>query len=247
MKFIFNKVFKFIFGASSPFLIKRIKYLIKKTKGGYYSINKLDKQLEKYLDYDNGFFVELGANDGVAQSNSLYFEQQRGWKGVLVEPSPHNFIQCKLNRGSQNFIFCNACVDFNYKERYVDIEYANLMTVSKSLELDLNSASSHIEKGRKHLGGYEEVFEFGAVAKSLTELLEVASAPALIDFLSLDVEGAELSVLKGIDFEKFNFKYMLIEIRDFGAISEFLHKLNYRFVEKFSEHDYLFEFVSVKK
>jgi len=43
----------------------------------YASINDLDKQLEHYLDYDNGFFVELGANDGINQSNTLYFEKKK--------------------------------------------------------------------------------------------------------------------------------------------------------------------------
>lgn len=245
MKRFFKNIAKSIFGSAYPYIEKRCSYLIKKFRGGNYSINELDKQLEKYVDYDNGFFVELGANDGVSQSNSLYFEQRRGWKGVLVEPSPYNFILCKLNRSPKNFIFCNACVDFNYKEKYVDIQYANLMTISKSLDLDLKNSKHHIDTGKKHLKKYEEVFEFGSIAKTLTSILTYSNAPNLIDFLSIDVEGAELSVLQGIDFKKFNFKYILIEIRDFDKISAFLKKFNYQFVEKFSEHDYLFKFRNV--
>lgn len=61
----------------------------------YFSINEIDIKIEKYLNFDNGFFVELGANDGVNQSNSLYFEKYRNWKGVLVEPIPHNYLLCK--------------------------------------------------------------------------------------------------------------------------------------------------------
>ena len=53
---------------------RRLNYLVIKLKGGYFAINQLDKQLEQYVNYDNGFFVELGANDGISQSNSLYFE-----------------------------------------------------------------------------------------------------------------------------------------------------------------------------
>jgi len=40
----------------------------------YFALNDLDKKIERYLDFDNGFFVELGANDGVNQSNTLFFE-----------------------------------------------------------------------------------------------------------------------------------------------------------------------------
>jgi hypothetical protein len=41
----------------------------------YYGLNGLDEKLESYVGYDGGFFVEIGANDGVTQSNTLYFEQ----------------------------------------------------------------------------------------------------------------------------------------------------------------------------
>ena len=88
----------------------------------------------------------------------------------------------------------------------------------------------------------EPIFEFGSVAITLTELLEKSNAPKLIDFLSLDVEGAELDVLKGIDFERYNFRFMLIEIRNFDRINQFLKDYNYRFIEKLSIHDYLFKY-----
>ena len=57
----------------------------------YFSLNSLDKKLEEYLDLDAGYFVELGANDGVNQSNTLYFEKFRGWHGVLIEPYEPKF------------------------------------------------------------------------------------------------------------------------------------------------------------
>ena len=117
----------------------RISFFKNKLKGVYFSINSLDKQLEKYVDYDDGFYVELGANDGVNQSNTLYFEMTRNWKGVLVEPTPHNFILCREQRSNKNKIFCNACVSFEYKDKYVDIKYANLMTISENLDLDIEN------------------------------------------------------------------------------------------------------------
>ena len=43
---------------------------------------------ELFNDQKDGFFIEAGAYDGEVFSNSLYFELQKGWTGVLVEPNP---------------------------------------------------------------------------------------------------------------------------------------------------------------
>ena len=64
----------------------------------------------------------------------------------------------------------------------------------------------------------------------------------MIDFLSLDVEGAELDVLNGIDFNNYNFKNILIETKNFDKIHNFLIKKNYIFIETMSYHDYLFQY-----
>ncbi len=94
---------------------QKIKALTKRLlHGKYFSVNQLDRKLERYVDKDGGYFVELGANDGVTQSNSLHFEKFRGWRGLLVEPTPHNFIKCRKNRAARSAVFCAACVSFDY-------------------------------------------------------------------------------------------------------------------------------------
>ncbi len=64
-------------------------------QGRYFSQNHLDRKLETYV---NGYFVELGANDGVPQSTSLYIDKHRYWLGLLVEPAPQNFLKCRQSR-----------------------------------------------------------------------------------------------------------------------------------------------------
>jgi FkbM family methyltransferase len=208
----------------------------------YFGLNQLDKRIEKYLNYDSGFFVELGANDGKSQSNTLYFEKYRKWNGVLIEPTPNKYLECINNRSKNAKIFCNACVSFEYKDKYVDILYSNLMTTTIGLETDIEDPINHANYGKVFLKNNEVQFSFGATAITLNEILISSNAPKIIDLLSLDVEGVELEVLKGIDYSKYNFKYICIETRDFEKINNFLTNINYKFVEKLTHHDFIFKY-----
>jgi FkbM family methyltransferase len=207
----------------------------------YFGLNDLDRKLEKYLDYDNGFFVELGANNGIDQSNTYHFERFRNWKGVLVEPTPHNFLLCKKYRSAETRAFCNACVSFDYPEKFVEIAYSNLMSAPVGVESDVADPWAHAQTGKAFLNPTDENFTFGAVARPLNDLLVQAEAPPLIDLLSLDVEGAEIEVLKGIDQERFRFKYLCIECRSIDKITAYLAGFDYVLVEPLSNHDYLFK------
>ena len=217
-----------------------IKLKLKETKKNYYGLDKLDKQIENYLDYNNGFYVELGANDGIQQSNTYYFEQYRGWKGILIEPIGQRYLECFKNRSTNNKIFCNACVSFQYKEKFVELTYSNLMTTATDLENDLINPLEHAKKGLKYIPNKENNYTFGSPAATLNSILIKSDAPRKIDFLSLDVEGAEIEVLRGIDHKKFRFKYMCIESRNNEKLTQYLIENDYIFVEKLSKHDYLF-------
>jgi len=59
------------------------------------------KNMLKYIDYPNGFFIEAGANDGIAQSYTYELEKN-GWRGILIEPSSEAFENCMLNRSNEN-------------------------------------------------------------------------------------------------------------------------------------------------
>ena len=131
-------------------------------------------------------------------------------------------------------------MSFDYKDEFVKIVYSDSMSVSLNVETDIGDPVAHAELGRQFLGPSETVFAFGAIARTLNSILLEANAPARIDFLSLDVEGSEIEVLKGVDHEAFRFRYMLIECRDIVRLTGYLGALRYRLVEKFNEHDYLF-------
>lgn len=202
----------------------------------------IDKKLSKYLNYEYGYFVELGANDGFTESNTLFLEIKKHWRGVLVEPLPDQFLNlCYYRSKPGNHLFCNAAVNSNFKDKYVNMLHANLMSVANNLPSDLNDKNKHIENGRSHLITKNYNLKFGSEAKTLTKILDEAGAPKEIDFLSLDVEGAELAVLSGINFKRYKFKYMLIECRKINIIKSHLNKHGYKFLDKLSHHDFLFK------
>ncbi|WP_428739672.1 FkbM family methyltransferase [Sulfurimonas sp.] len=230
-------------------LNKQVEHINKSDKSTkqYYGLNALDKKLEAYIDYDNGYFVELGANDGITQSNTYYFEKERNWKGVLIEPILHNFLKCKSNRSKDNYFACTACVSFNYKKKYLKVAYSNLMTAPLEVESDIAEPKIHAKSGEVYLKNGEESIEIVVQAKTITSILDKAKAPKMIDLLSLDVEGAEIEVLKGLKHNKYKFKYILVECRDEQKMIDYLNKYGYEIMDKFSNHDFLFGLKNEKK
>jgi FkbM family methyltransferase len=127
------------------------------------------------------------------------------------------------------------------KEKFVEIVYSNLMSTSLGLETDINNSENHALIGKQFLEEDEDNFNFGAIANQLNNILSKANAPKQIDFLSLDVEGAEIEVLKGINHNEYRFKFICIESRDIQKINNYLTINNYLLIKQFSPIDYLFK------
>lgn len=211
-------------------------------KNSEYGLDGLDVKLSKFISKKDGYFVELGANNGFKQSNTLYFENNFGWRGLLIEPSPINFLKCVYYRGEKNSVLCAACVPEGYDESHVWLEHAGLMTSTDSLETDNTNFSEFVSSGRElSRFGRPIALKYAVEARTLTSCLESVNAPRNIDLLSLDVEGVEMAVLKGIDFNKYTFDFILVECRDFRKMINFMICKGYRFVDNLSHHDYLFQ------
>jgi len=208
---------------------------------GRFALASLDEKLSSYLPASGGFFIEIGGNDGISQSNTKRLELFFGWRGILVEPDPRNFRRMQLSRSRETSKFEGACVPFDYELDVVEMKYSNLMTVSSSLRPDLEDEREHLAQGEKWLSPFDSQRTFNARALRLNDLLYLAGAPEIVDFFSLDVEGAELSVLGGIDFGSYSFSNLLVETRSIAKIQEFLSSRGYKLVDKLTSHDYLFQ------
>lgn len=201
---------------------KKLKTFFKKYRK-FNALNQLDKKMLEFINYENGFFIECGANDGVDQSNTWYFEKNLNWSGILIEPLKRQFWELKKNRSKKNKFF-NLALCSSENENTLLIE-----------DDDLKSKSC-IENNKKINSNIKSVNSI-----TLTRILDEISAPNLIDFFSLDVEGFEDQVIKGINFNKYNFKYFLIETENDEVIN-FLTNKNYILLKKLSYHDLLFKY-----
>jgi len=226
-----KSIFNFLLIKFKGLIPIKLKIFIKKFKkfNGY---DGLDKKMLNYINYKNGFYIECGANDGVSQSNTWYFEKQLGWNGLLVEPVDKTFNELIKNRGKKNFFFKAALRSFAYKEKFVELKLNIKDTLSTRSTPDDVDTRINIK----------------VKASNLTSILNKINAPKFIDFFVLDVEGDELEVLKGVDFNLYKFKYILVETFKFNEFKIFLNKYNYKYVKKMSDrHDYLFKFIKKKK
>ena len=191
-------------------------------------LNQLDEKLEPYLNFDNGVFIEAGANDGLKQSNTYYLEAVRAWRGILVEPVPYLFNECVKNRRASR-VFNAALVSDKYAENSVKLTYADLMTTVKAESGNKAYRNQHIEKG-KEVQNLRETYDFEAKAVTLDQVIE-DSGFERIDFISLDIEGYEAEALKGIDLVKWKPNYILLEVRNLKEI-QFVLGDQYEIVEE---------------
>jgi FkbM family methyltransferase len=202
------------------------------------ALNDLEERLSDFLNYRNGYFVELGANNGINQSNTIRLERDLGWRGLLIEPIPWLAKGAMWNRPNCIIENC-ACVPSNYPETHIMIHYADLMSMVKGGMQTASEENEHLDRALKVQPDLEKTTLVRVKARTLTEVLRRAKAPRSFDFLSLDVEGYEAQVLDGLDFDAFLPKYMLIEVRYPEAVEHALRN-RYEVIAKLSHHDVLY-------
>ena len=206
---------------------------------GSTGLNGLDLRLiETIQPQRGGYFVELGANDGVRQSNTWKLQQAFAWTGLLIEPSPIRYRECVLNRSFARTpqVRCAACVPFGFAQPFVEMEDADLMSVAKGLDVDDGAARIHADVGSQFLEDPRFRYVYGSPARTLTSLLDEVQAPLDFDLLSLDVEGNELAVLKGLDFTRYRPRWILVEVRG-AEVGQHLQGLGYTQQATLSQND----------
>ena len=197
----------------------------------YASLNSLDRKIEKYLPR-NGVFIEAGANDGLNQSNTLFLARKHGWSGILIEPVPRLYSRCIKNRKESQCV--NAALvspqDSGKVIGLIDVDLMTQVKSSNSFEAnEVNLRAAEAIQGIKRR-------EISAIGRTLSEIIHESSFHH-IDLLSLDVEGFELEVLRGLTNQAHFPNWILIETSNINGVLDFLNG-RYQTVEILSEHDY---------
>ena len=163
--------------------------------------NGEDRWLDDFFGHKrNGFFVEVGAFDGVNLSNTYHFEQI-GWTGVLIEPDPDKAALCRTNRPGSKTYQCAAAGSPEITE--ITFYRVEAGEVYSTTELTGDHARRVEQMGLASSA-------MSVPARTLDAILQEARA-STPDFVSIDVEGAEMEVLRGFDIGRWKPKVVLIE------------------------------------
>ena len=175
-----------------------------------------------------GFFLEIGADDGIRFSNCKFFEETLNWKGIAIEPRNEAFNKLKQNRNC----ICLKCSLSN-------IEVTTTFLDIKGYGRGLSGLIDEYDQRHKQRIQYEmhhpdnKGYEIVEVqTEKLNDILNKYDITN-IDFLSIDTEGSELSILETIDFNKINIDIITIEdnYKDTNLIKFFIDR-NYSFVKE---------------
>ena len=199
------------------------KYEILK-EDGFYSQCGQDKWLKDkvFINKNEGVFVDIGAHDGVSFSNSYYFEKL-GWTGIAVEPMPDVFERLSVARNCQTV---NACIASQTGKRTFRVIKGYSQMLSGLVdEYDYRHLQRIENEMQKNGGSFTDI---DVACINFNELIQKYNV-SHIDYLSIDIEGGELSVLHSIDFDRVNISVIGVENNYLDyRIPQFLYKKGFQ-------------------
>ena len=187
----------------------------------FYSQFGEDKFLaEIFNNKTNGVCVEIGANDGINDSTSYFFEKL-GWTSILIEPNP---ILCQKIREIRNSILYECAASSS--------DGTTLLYVAEGAERSHGVSTISNDKET-----HNRIKNYGFTTKpiqvntrTLDNILIDAKLNSQIDFISIDVEGHELEVLNGFSIEMWKPTILIIEDNsnfEDTSVSDHLKELGY--------------------
>jgi FkbM family methyltransferase len=136
-----------------------------------------------------GFFVEFGATNGIANSNTWLLEKKYNWRGILAEPNPLWHAALAQNR--------NSTIDHRCVSSASGKKVRFLTTDAVDPEL---SGVAEFASGDHFAEVRSRGVEIEVETVALNQLLIDYHAPVRIDYMSIDTEGSEYDILRNFEF-----------------------------------------------
>ena len=210
----------------------------------YSARGDIDQSLMNIIEKRNGFYLEVGAYNGISESVSLRFEKELKWSGLLIEPNPLHFKYLKKNR-SKNICLNFICLSKEFLNKKLYIKNLNLMSHIVDDKNRLYFQDYPIDRinfmaKEAKLGNFKSYQCKIEILENIFEKFNIN----IVDLAVIDVEGSELELLKGINFEKVKINYFCIESYNFNKLNQFMINKNYKFLTKLHREDYVFKRIS---
>lgn len=201
----------------------------------YFGQWETDKVIESYFpDLRNGNCIEVGAYDGIKGSNTKYFEDM-GWFSICFEPNPYIFPLLVKNRIGPVFEVANS-----YFDGCQDLEIYDFESGIQSSLTSLNTDPRLIEEYDKAI---KKTHKVSVTVRQLDTVLNYYGYPTHYNFISIDTEGTELDVVKGLSLLKYSVDLFVVEnnyndsnveqwLKDNGYIKDQRYKINDFFIKE---------------
>ena len=190
-----------------------------------------------FRDRRNGFFLDVGCAWPITHSNTYYLEKHLDWSGVAVDALAEYGPAWRQKRPRSRFF------------SYLVSDHSD--TIEPFYRSELPSVSSALKPrvaGRRDQGQEVPFQEIRVPTITLTRLLEQENV-SRVDFLSLDIEGAELAALAGFDIARFRPELVCVEAKPTARdpLAAYFETHGYRRLERYLEHDQVNHYFAPKR
>lgn len=207
------------------------------TNTKYYGQWETDKIIESYFDINKkGTCIEIGAANGIKGSNSKYFEDN-GWDVLCIEANPNHEFSLKSTR---KYVRMYGCGHENK-----DAELTIYRVGEKNIESSLTSLSPDLRLIKDHIHIINNCEKINVPVYTLDWILEhdVNNTPFKklnhFNFISIDTEGTELDVLRGINLNKYKIDLLIIENNyEDKDIPLYLKNYGYKLDQRYKINDF---------
>jgi FkbM family methyltransferase len=164
----------------------------------YHSQDKQDEILEKYIfrGHRRGIFVEIGAWDGVCFSNTLFFERERKWTGINIEPLEDRYNELVKNR-PDSINLRLAVSDVEGEAEFLAIAGPTGMLSG----LQANYDPRHLQRIERERAELHTDAKTVMVPVKRLDTIFRENDVRRVHYLSIDAEGSELNILRSIDYD----------------------------------------------